>query len=62
MKNVVVQVLHKIIGCRTYVLHIDFFSLKKSGRLPLPSGLGLFLMSEEPEARTFKRFEMIIRI
>ena len=24
------QVLQKIIGCRTYVLHIDFFFLKKS--------------------------------
>jgi len=32
------------------------------GRLPLPSGQGLFLVCEETEAHTFKRFEMIICI
>jgi hypothetical protein len=66
MKNVVVQVLNnfcrscrKLLGAGPMSCILNFCS-QKSGRLPLPSGQGL--MSEEPEAHTFKRFEMIIRI
>jgi len=58
MKNVVVQVLNNFYRSCRKLLHIEFFFSKSLNVYRCRQGL----VSEEPEAHTFKRFEMIIRI